>query len=211
MGNAHLDERLADVAVTKPLVESDCGRSCVQNHAGAGGLASNRFGTLDQGRADALALAVGSDDQLTHSHGLLVDRRYHDAADQLVGEIGGQVACLRVGQRTAAFLQPEGEAGEVAAVAAQRVARQAVFQAIARGKEPGGVRLVDIVEDPTPGKRVHDPSHPLADADGYVTHSNVSVVEEMVNMISASRSYQNNVEVMNTARQLMLKTLRMGE
>ncbi|HLT89652.1 MAG TPA: flagellar basal body rod protein FlgC [Woeseiaceae bacterium] len=90
-------------------------------------------------------------------------------------------------------------------------ARQAVFQAITQGKEPGGVRLVDIVEDPSPGKRVHDPSHPLADADGYVTHSNVSVVEEMVNMISASRSYQNNVEVMNTARQLMLKTLRMGE
>ncbi len=90
-------------------------------------------------------------------------------------------------------------------------ARQAVFQAITQGKEPGGVRLVDIVEDSSPGKRVHDPSHPLADADGYVTHSNVSVVEEMVNMISASRSYQNNVEVMNTARQLMLKTLRMGE
>jgi flagellar basal-body rod protein FlgC len=90
-------------------------------------------------------------------------------------------------------------------------ARQAVFQAITNGKQPGGVRLVDIVEDPSPGKRVHDPSHPLADADGYVTHSNVSVVEEMVNMISASRSYQNNVEVMNTARQLMLKTLRMGE
>ena len=90
-------------------------------------------------------------------------------------------------------------------------ARQAVFQAIGRGREPAGVRLTDIVEDQSPGKRIHDPSHPLADAEGYVTHSNVSVVEEMVNMISASRSYQNNVEVMNTARQLMLKTLRMGE
>ena len=90
-------------------------------------------------------------------------------------------------------------------------ARQAVFQALVQGKEPGGVRLADIVEDQTPGKRVHDPAHPLADAEGYVTHSNVSVVEEMVNMISASRSYQNNVEVMNTARQLRLKTLRMGE
>ncbi|MFA7505390.1 MAG: flagellar basal body rod protein FlgC [Burkholderiaceae bacterium] len=90
-------------------------------------------------------------------------------------------------------------------------ARQAVFQAIARGRETAGVRLADIVEDQSPGKRIHDPAHPLADAEGYVTHSNVSVVEEMVNMISASRSYQNNVEVMNTARQLMLKTLRMGE
>jgi flagellar basal-body rod protein FlgC len=90
-------------------------------------------------------------------------------------------------------------------------ARQAVFQAITNGKQPGGVRLVDIVEDPSPGKRVHDPSHPLADADGYVTHSNVSVVEEMVNMISASRSYQNNVEVMNTAKEMMLATLRLGQ
>mgnify|MGYP000867454705 FL=1 len=90
-------------------------------------------------------------------------------------------------------------------------ARQAVFQAIARGREPAGVRLANIVEDQSPGKRIHDPAHPLADAEGYVTHSNVSVVEEMVNMISALRSYQNNVEVMNTARQLMLKTLRMGE
>lgn len=90
-------------------------------------------------------------------------------------------------------------------------ARQVVFRALGSGRDPGGVRLADIVEDQAPGKRVHDPEHPLADAEGYVTHSNVSVVEEMVNMISASRSYQNNVEIMNTARQLMLKTLRMGE
>jgi flagellar basal-body rod protein FlgC len=74
-----------------------------------------------------------------------------------------------------------------------------------------GVRVTGVVEDQTPGKRVHDPKHPLADADGYVTHSNVNVVEEMVNMISASRSYQNNVEVMNTARNLLLKTLQMGQ
>ena len=74
-----------------------------------------------------------------------------------------------------------------------------------------GVRVTDVVEDQTPGKRVHDPKHPLADADGYVTHSNVNVVEEMVNMISASRSYQNNVEVMNTTQQLLLKTLQIGQ
>lgn len=74
-----------------------------------------------------------------------------------------------------------------------------------------GVRVTGVVEDQTPGKRVHDPKHPLADADGYVTHSNVNVVEEMVNMISASRSYQNNVEVMNTTQQLLLKTLQIGQ
>ena len=56
-----------------------------------------------------------------------------------------------------------------------------------------------------------DPSNPAANAEGYVTHSNVNPVEEMVNMISASRSYQNNVEVMNTAKTLLLKTLQMGQ
>ena len=74
-----------------------------------------------------------------------------------------------------------------------------------------GVRVSTILEDDTPGRRVHDPRHPAADPEGYVTYSNVSAVEEMVNMISASRSYQNNVEVMNTAKSLLLKTLQMGQ
>jgi flagellar basal-body rod protein FlgC len=68
-----------------------------------------------------------------------------------------------------------------------------------------------IQESDVPGRRVHDPANPMADAEGYVTHSNVNAVEEMVNMISASRSYQNNVEVMNTAKTLLLKTLQMGQ
>ena len=54
------------------------------------------------------------------------------------------------------------------------------------------------------------PDHPSADDQGYVNHSNVNPIEEMVNMISASRSYQNNVEVMNTAKTLLLKTLQIG-
>jgi len=58
---------------------------------------------------------------------------------------------------------------------------------------------------------VYEPKHPLANAEGYVSHSNVNVVEEMVNMISASRSYQANVEVLNTAKTLMLKTLTVGQ
>ena len=74
-----------------------------------------------------------------------------------------------------------------------------------------GVRVSTVREDDTPGRRVHDPKHPGADADGYVTYSNVNAVEEMVNMISASRSYQNNVEVMNTAKTLLQKTLQMGQ
>jgi len=90
-------------------------------------------------------------------------------------------------------------------------ARQLSFQTQPQG--PGGaagVTVSSITEDQTPGRRIHDPKHPQADADGYVTYSNVNAVEEMVNMISASRSYQNNVEVMNTAKTLLLKTLQMG-
>jgi flagellar basal-body rod protein FlgC len=91
-------------------------------------------------------------------------------------------------------------------------ARQVVFQTVAMGDVgAAGVRVSTVTEDQTPGRRVHDPRHPGADADGYVTYSNVNPVEEMVNMISASRSYQNNVEVMNTAKSLLLKTLQMGQ
>lgn len=91
-------------------------------------------------------------------------------------------------------------------------ARQVVFETAPMGADSAaGVRISKINESDTPGRRVHDPSHPLADEAGYVTHSNVNAVEEMVNMISASRSYQNNVEVMNTAKTLLLKTLQMGQ
>ena len=104
-------------------------------------------------------------------------------------------------------------------------ARQVVFQTLlmgasgsAVGADPGdpvsasaGVRVSNISEDQTPGRKVRDPGHPAADAEGYVTYSNVNAVEEMVNMISSSRSYQDNSEVMNTARGLLLKTLQMGQ
>ena len=95
-------------------------------------------------------------------------------------------------------------------------ARQVVFQSALMGGGPQadatvGVRVSTIAESNAPGRRVLDPKHPAADTDGYVTYSNVNPVEEMVNMISASRSYQNSVEVMNTARSLLQKTLQMGK
>ena len=95
-------------------------------------------------------------------------------------------------------------------------ARQVTFQTQLMGEtrnDPtsAGVRVSTISEDQTPGRKVLDPKHPSADADGYVTYSNVNPVEEMVNMISASRSYQNNIEVMNTAKNLLMKTLQMGQ
>ena len=91
-------------------------------------------------------------------------------------------------------------------------ARQVVFQTVPMGDQAtAGVKVQNITESEAPGRRVHNPHHPSADAEGYVTHSNVNPVEEMVNMISASRSYQNNVEVMNTAKTLLLKTLQLGQ
>lgn len=91
-------------------------------------------------------------------------------------------------------------------------ARQVMFQTVPMGGAGNaGVKVQNITESQVPGRKVHDPSHPSADAEGYVTHSNVNPVEEMVNMMSASRSYQNNIEVMNTAKSLLLKTLQMGQ
>ena len=91
-------------------------------------------------------------------------------------------------------------------------AKQVVFEATPINGEAGqGVRVKQIVEDASPGRMVYDPRNPAADERGYVTMPNVSVVDEMVNMISASRSYQTNAEVMNTAKQLLLKTLTLGQ
>jgi flagellar basal-body rod protein FlgC len=105
---------------------------------------------------------------------------------------------------------PDGQAYKARQVVFQTLLNQAGGTGTARTAN-AGVRVSTITEDDTPGRRVHDPRHPAADAEGYVTYSNVNAVEEMVNMMSASRSYQNNVEVMNTARSLLLKTLQIGQ
>ncbi len=86
-------------------------------------------------------------------------------------------------------------------------ARVPVFEAQADGQ---GVNVREVAEsDDAPLKR-YQPGHPLADEQGYVYAPNVSVVEEMANMISAARSYQSNLEAVNTAKSLMLNTLNMG-
>ncbi|SCK60339.1 flagellar basal-body rod protein FlgC [Variovorax sp. HW608] len=91
-------------------------------------------------------------------------------------------------------------------------AKQVVFEVAPSGREDiGGVQVSSVVEDPSPAKMVYDPRNPHANADGYVAMPNVNVVEEMTNMISASRSYQANVEVLNTAKTLMVKTLTIGQ
>lgn len=91
-------------------------------------------------------------------------------------------------------------------------AKQVMFETAAQNASGiGGVRVAQVVEDQSPLRREYQPGNPLADAEGYVFMPNVEPLHEMVNMISASRSYQANVEVMNTNKQLMLKTLTLGE
>lgn len=93
-------------------------------------------------------------------------------------------------------------------------ARQPVFSAVLEGVNQDstavGVRVAGVVENPAPLPRHYAPHHPFADSEGYVESSNVNVVEEMANMISASRSYQGNAEMLNTVKDLMLRTLQIG-
>ncbi len=97
--------------------------------------------------------------------------------------------------------------------------RHPVFEAVRANLASGNaalqsgpaVKVSGIYESPAPAQARYEPGNPLADARGYVYAPAVNVVEEMVNMISASRSYQNNVEVMNTSKDLLLATLRLGQ
>jgi len=94
-------------------------------------------------------------------------------------------------------------------------AKQVVFQAkplnASMPKGAAGVVVAKVVDDPSPMKLIYDPKSPYANEQGYVTMPNVNVVEEMTNMISASRSYQANVEMMNTAKSMIQRTLALGQ
>lgn len=94
-------------------------------------------------------------------------------------------------------------------------ARQPVFQALLDQVNPDaaavGVKMLGVVESQAPLVQEYAPDHPLADEDGYIFRPNVNMVEEMANMISASRSYQSNVEVANSAKQLLIATIQMGQ
>ncbi|WP_230370879.1 flagellar basal body rod protein FlgC [Paludibacterium denitrificans] len=92
--------------------------------------------------------------------------------------------------------------------------RHVVFTAVpvsTSQPQVAGVRVTSVVEDQSPPRLKYDPSNPLADEKGYVNMPNVNPVEEMADMISASRSYQTNVEMMNTAKTLLQKTLQLGQ
>jgi flagellar basal-body rod protein FlgC len=92
-------------------------------------------------------------------------------------------------------------------------AKRPVFESLLNnamsGKESfeGGVRVNEIIDDPKPVKQVFEPNNPIADENGYVFASNVNEIEELIEMMDASRAYQNNIEVISTAKQLMSRTL----
>lgn len=92
-------------------------------------------------------------------------------------------------------------------------AKQVVFAArpMAGTADSIGVEVQGVVESAAPGRLVYEPANPAANEEGYVEMPNVNVVEEMVNMISASRSYQANTEIMTTARSLLQSTLSIGQ
>lgn len=79
------------------------------------------------------------------------------------------------------------------------------------GSQSAGVSVAGVVESEAPLQKRYEPGHPLADDEGYVHYPNVNVVEEMANMISASRSFQMNVEMMNSAKQMMQRVLTLGQ
>ena len=100
-------------------------------------------------------------------------------------------------------------------------AREPVFAAVLNSQDsagfdsnpgqPGGVRVLGVVQSQAPLRKEYQPNNPLADKNGYVHLPNVNIVEEMANMIAASRSYQSNVEVVNASKQMLLRTLALGQ
>ena len=93
-------------------------------------------------------------------------------------------------------------------------ARHPVFAAEmtkAMSSQAQGVNVLGIVESDAPLQMEHSPNHPMADSNGYIYKPNVNVVEEMANMISASRSYQTNVQIADAAKQMLSKTLQLGQ
>jgi flagellar basal-body rod protein FlgC len=93
-------------------------------------------------------------------------------------------------------------------------AKRAMFKTILQEQQKpheqgyaGGVRIEKLTDDPSPIRKMSDPSNPMADKDGYVYLANVNEMTEMVEMMAAARSYQNNVEVVNTTKQMMMRTI----
>ncbi len=95
-------------------------------------------------------------------------------------------------------------------------ARQPIFQTMYNNfmrssASSVGVKVSGIVESQAPLRKEYQPEHPYADEDGYIFMPNVNAIEEMANMISAQRAYQNNVEIINASKEMLMRTLRLGQ
>lgn len=94
-------------------------------------------------------------------------------------------------------------------------AKQPVFSSVfmnpGQADSLAGVEVLGIVESTATPRKEYQPHHPLSDEQGYIYYSNVNPLEEMANMISASRAYQNNLEIINTAKQMLLRTFSLGQ
>ena len=125
--------------------------------------------------------------------------------------LSAQTTRLNVTASNVSNAQSVASSPESAYKARNPVFAAAFEDAFQTNNESAGVRTLGIVENNAEHPKRYEPGNPLADGEGYVYLSNVNPIEEMTNMMSASRSYQNNVEVINTSKELLLQTLRLGE
>jgi flagellar basal-body rod protein FlgC len=88
--------------------------------------------------------------------------------------------------------------------------KDVIFEQMLEGEFKNGVRVKKVIEDEKPFTLKYEPGHPDADEEGYVQYPNINPVEEMVNILEAQRSYESNLTVLNTAKQLALRALEIG-
>lgn len=134
------------------------------------------------------------------------------ALDKIFGAAGTALAAQTVRLNTVASNLANVDTVASSPEAAYRP-RVPVFQSVLRSTEGGvdGVRVADVRQSEVPATPRYAPAHPLANEDGYIFESGVNVIEEMANMTDASRSYQTNIELVSTAKRLLLATLRLGQ
>lgn len=134
------------------------------------------------------------------------------ALDKIFGAAGTALAAQTVRLNTVASNLANVDTVASSPEAAYRP-RVPVFQSVLRSTEGGvdGVRVADVRQSEVPPTPRYAPAHPLANEDGYIFESGVNVIEEMANMTDASRSYQTNIELVSTAKRLLLATLRLGQ
>ena len=125
---------------------------------------------------------------------------------------GMSAQALRLNTTASNLANAESVSGsEKATYRARQPVFSAVMKALGEAPEGVGVQVNGIVESQAPVRKQYEPGHPMANKEGYIFLPNVSMVEEMANMISASRSYQSNSEVAKTSKQLLMRTLNLGE